>query len=373
MPTKKKIIYIHDFPFLVSKENLYFSVGMPERYFERFTDLSDNIHVEILSRTHELYSDCIPSGWSKNKNPKISVIDIIKTYRDNLNFKNFLNIIRILKSADLIVINYPSVNGLFYGIILIVMRKKIALEISCDEHVFDTKLNSSLAINLLRYIVKTTGKLLVKYSSGALYVAKYLINTFGGSKISTIASNVMIDKVVNNARAIPNVDQANLLFVGGVSRRKGFDLVQKSVIALNKEGMSLNLHVAGPLVDVEHDPSVSHYHGVLDQSDLYNLYNKSHILILPSFSEGLPRVAIEAMSTGLPVVGANTPAFHEIIDINCTIEPGNVEQMKSIIRRLCRSKEEYLKQSVRNQQKALEFLDTELQVKRLKHYEKIIS
>ena len=45
----------------------------------------------------------------------------------------------------------------------------------------------------------------------------------------------------------------------------------------------------------------------------YDYYKKSHILVLPSYSEGFPNVICEAMASGLAVIGTRTGGIVDAI------------------------------------------------------------
>jgi glycosyltransferase involved in cell wall biosynthesis len=47
--------------------------------------------------------------------------------------------------------------------------------------------------------------------------------------------------------------------------------------------------------------------------DIWDILNDSDIFVLPSYLEGLPRVVIEAMACGLPVVGTDVSGTNEAV------------------------------------------------------------
>jgi glycosyltransferase involved in cell wall biosynthesis len=73
------------------------------------------------------------------------------------------------------------------------------------------------------------------------------------------------------------------------------------------------------------------------RTDVDRLLNASDIYVLPSYREGLPRSAIEAMAVGLPVVLTRIPAGEELVlpgENGLLIQPGAVDELAAAIRSL---------------------------------------
>ena len=53
--------------------------------------------------------------------------------------------------------------------------------------------------------------------------------------------------------------------------------------------------------------------GVIPHAQLPAILNRAHLFILPSHFEGHPKVLLEAMSCGVPVIGADSPGIRELL------------------------------------------------------------
>lgn len=99
--------------------------------------------------------------------------------------------------------------------------------------------------------------------------------------------------------------------------------------------------------------------------ELYNYYNQADIFILPSLSEGMPNVVLEAMSMGLPIVMTPCGGSKELIDNNGIVSSID-DFVSNMINLLCDSKlcEQYSENSVKRvkelfswSQKAKDYLE----------------
>ncbi len=100
-----------------------------------------------------------------------------------------------------------------------------------------------------------------------------------------------------------------LIFVGRVSKEKGIDLLIDSIQNLRKEFIA-KIHIVGdgplltPLQNKLDKFNInSEFHGFIAQEKIYRLLIDSDFIILPSRSEGFPKVIAEALNFGcIPVV-----------------------------------------------------------------------
>lgn len=136
-----------------------------------------------------------------------------------------------------------------------------------------------------------------------------------------------------------------LLFVGALIERKGIqDLIHAMGKAVGK-GADLTLDIVGegdinrfrPLLQsLDLETRVS-YLGTLRGESLIKAYYNAHILVLPSYEEGLPLVLLEAMAAGLAVIATPVGGIPDLV-VNgmngILVTPGDRDQLASIMVRL---------------------------------------
>lgn len=69
--------------------------------------------------------------------------------------------------------------------------------------------------------------------------------------------------------------------------------------------------------------------GVLEPEAVAALLKSVNVLCLPSYSEGMPNVIVEAFACGIPVVATNVGGIPELVnaDMGILVEPGSVESL----------------------------------------------
>ncbi len=110
-----------------------------------------------------------------------------------------------------------------------------------------------------------------------------------------------------------------ILYVGKVSKKKGVLSLIKAVNKLEDSDISLDIvggagnqeEYAEIIVESKKSKSTINFRGAMSQVDLSKEYNTHDTFVLPSFSEGIPIVPIEALATGAKVVVSNLPGVKE--------------------------------------------------------------
>lgn len=101
---------------------------------------------------------------------------------------------------------------------------------------------------------------------------------------------------------------------------KGYDVLFSAFRKLRKEGLNVELHIAGRGTDTaacrNQLTDGMFTHGLMDRQAVRQLLYVSDALVLASRSEAQPLVLLEAMSTGIPVVST------EVIPQNLRLEGG---------------------------------------------------
>ncbi len=131
-------------------------------------------------------------------------------------------------------------------------------------------------------------------------------------KVNFIPFPVDDYKLSRNQFSVSN--PVKILFVGSLMDSKGVLLLPEIVKRLESCSIKVELFVAGdgPLFNFLctsfNKKDKVHLLGHVDNMKLSELYNLADILILPSYSEGLPNVVIEAMKCGCIPLVSNLPS-----------------------------------------------------------------
>ncbi|GAB47024.1 glycosyltransferase [Mobilicoccus pelagius] len=117
-------------------------------------------------------------------------------------------------------------------------------------------------------------------------------------------------------------DPVRLLYVGRLVPEKGAPILLEALRLLRERGVHTRTRIVGAgglddllsrTIQASGLSDEVDLVGPVGQDDLPALYRDSDVFVLPSFSEGLPVVLMEAMATGLPVVTTQIAAVTEMV------------------------------------------------------------
>lgn len=151
---------------------------------------------------------------------------------------------------------------------------------------------------------------------------KEIIKTFEISrdKVFSLGSgydeNMFFNKYIDNKII-------NITFAGKICKLKGVESLMKSLDYINYKKDIININILGDGSDKKEFEAIKKlseeskfdikFLGKVKQSKLAEVFRNTHIFVLPSFSEGLPLVVIEALASGCTVITTDIAGVSEWI------------------------------------------------------------
>ena len=268
-------------------------------------------------------------------------------------------ILQVVSRADVVVSQFPS--PVFPLIVHAVRRKK-------KPHIL-------YVVGDIREVVETSGKyprlarklvvtpiaeamhrlaLRASRSSMVIAVSSSLAQLYGSSAVRSVvfAPTAIAAAQISDRQDTCQSTPTRLLFVGRLVPVKGLAYLFEAVRLLLHDGVPVRLILvgAGPCrktlitLAAEHKlTSAVEFTGEVSFGPrLLALYREADIFVLPSLSEGTPRVLWEAMAAGLPIVATRVGGVPEIIqhgETGLLVGPRSAQQLASSIRRMIEDEE----------------------------------
>ena len=150
-------------------------------------------------------------------------------------------------------------------------------------------------------------------------------------------------------RRVPVKQAVDLVYVGVLIPRKGLHHLLNAFAKLDHpratlhlvgrfENMSYFEQLAEQVADLDLAWRVR-FAGAASQRELAEILGRSRAMVLPSLSEGLGRVVIEAMLMGMPVIGSRVGGIPDMIEEGVTgllVEPGNEDDLLRALQQICK-------------------------------------
>ena len=175
-----------------------------------------------------------------------------------------------------------------------------------------------------------------------------LLETYGrhNSRVVGFVSSTITARDVGATVAAGKEDERRILYVGGLNYAKGLLELFEAFRRLREDGLNVRLDLAGEgarrpdmekaVADLALENTVR-FLGWVPPDDLKAEYESSDVLVMPSHSETGPKVVLEAMARGLPVVATRVGSVPLVIDdgkSGLIVPPRNADALYKALRRI---------------------------------------
>ncbi len=155
------------------------------------------------------------------------------------------------------------------------------------------------------------------------------------SRIVEIPSGIDLEWLVKSPAVATS--PLKFLFVGRFERRKGTEELTKAIKNLPPETRKrCSFDFVGPVPLLKRVPGCVYHGEVTDKDELQKIYRTADILIVPSHSEGMPNVILEAMASGLAIAATDVGAVSSLVDDSngWLIEGTSVAEIEKTIKKV---------------------------------------
>ncbi len=186
--------------------------------------------------------------------------------------------------------------------------------------------------------------LLIKVKKSTKNKIEYISNGIDLEKFNKSNDGIYLKKRFR----LPDVPM--VLFVGRLDKEKKLDVLLRAVSYLKYKKIVFHVVITGEgkdgprlhqLVETLGISSYMTFIGMLSAEDLPNIYKTADIFVMPGIAELQSLVTMEAMATGLPVVGADAVALPHLIkngENGYLFKPGNSEDLAGKLKILLEDK-----------------------------------
>lgn len=366
-----KCLYIHDHKFK-NIDNVFFSEGkITDDVLSRYIDKNDKL--TVMSRIESVSNS---NGLVKITIPNVSFSSVVGINFINVFTFNILKNLRLslgnIKESDFLVVRLPSFIGIFTLFCNIFIKKIYFIELVGDPKAallaLDNK--SGLVKNVFIELFSKLNKYFIKKANGVIYVTESALQEkYPTKSLTSYASNVELDmKKIDLSFESYTLysNPARIGLIGSFNNSyKGIAEAIEAISILKDSKKNVELHILGS------GSLESHYKFIAKELDVNHLIFFDGILkggeevsewlssldlyIQPSYTEGLPRALIEAMSVGLPVVATDVGGIPELLSKDTLIKPYDSEALSKKIKCFIDSQQLRFKQGKLNYLKSKEY------------------
>jgi glycosyltransferase involved in cell wall biosynthesis len=262
------------------------------------------------------------------------------------------------------IIDATSNRGVGYGLSKIKRRPPIFTRISTTmKQTFDSlstkpKLNYRILSNFEIRQILNSNHLVTHTKLHAKELS--ILYKVSDSKFKIIPHAINFDKNVFITKS-NNSLSTRILFIGRLEKRKGYDILFKSIPIVLSKISHVTFDFCGKITEeakskikfLKKWKNSVNFYGYQERSILDKFLNQADIFVAPSCYESFGIVYLEAMKFAKPIVACDSGGTREVVSNNVNgllVEPNNHQQLADALILLCKNKQlrEFLGQNGRN-------------------------
>lgn len=187
------------------------------------------------------------------------------------------------------------------------------------------------------FLLRSPAKFILKRADGVYSLGGRLTQLLKELPVDDqriIVQSIGIDKnwLVPQIKSIAG-QKRRFIFVGRYEKRKGLDVLNR--IMGDSSADNCEFHLIGPIEEPNQveAPNVFYHGAIKAESEIQKLLDDCHVLVCPSYAEGMPTVILEAMARGLAVIASDVGAVSELVssDTGWLINPGSLSQLREAV------------------------------------------
>jgi glycosyltransferase involved in cell wall biosynthesis len=308
-----------------------------------------NVHVVckdtgMINKIKDFGFKCYELNSSRNNTSLLNLV------------KEILNIRIILKRINPAIVHLVAFRPILLGLSSLIFFKnvKIVTSITGLGSIF---LSKNIKVKFLKIIIILFLSINFKRKNVNIIVQniddyKFCIKSLHCSKDKIfIIRGSGVDTEYFKYENEPSSPPITITFVGRLIKDKGIEVLFDAFHLVSMTHKNINLLIAGS-IDLSNPSAIDAIYikrelsknknitWLGEVSDIKQLWKKSHIAILPSRREGLPKSLLEAAASGKAIIATDVPGCREIAINNfnaITVPPDNVIKLAKAIEHLSKN------------------------------------
>jgi glycosyltransferase involved in cell wall biosynthesis len=379
-----KILFVHDHRFEIRSGLAYSPGKLPYSVLKRYTEFG---RLTVIGRNGS-YNLSDTLELSSGANVDIIVVKNLK-HQNLLRFvwTSFQIIRENVRVSDILILRMPAVLAIVAYALSLYYKKPCLVEVVLcpldtvsSKKAFWKKFLLIISGQIMRYMVKKS--FAVSYVTDTYLQAKYPSK----SDLQIALSDVELHEFSKPQTFQRNHKGQHIfgMLVDYNSDIKGIDVALKAMKLMVAENAKSNfkLIIAGPgkkerwrslAHDLELGTELVDFRGPLDRGEVIRFLQFTvDYYLQPSFSEGLPRVVVEAIASGNVCIGSSVGGIPQLIAEDWLFKAGDYKALSILMKNaVLLSDMDYAKFSEKNHEKSLCFSGSRLEAKRTSFFKKV--